>query len=30
MLETCKPDFPLDLHLRRPEEIGPRYRWGDP
>jgi hypothetical protein len=20
----------LDLHLRRPEEIGPRYRWGDP
>jgi uncharacterized protein len=30
MLETCKADFPLDLHLRRPEEIGPRYRWGDP
>lgn len=30
LLETCKPDFPLDLHLRRPEEIGPRYRWGDP
>jgi len=30
MLETCKPDFPLDLHLRRPEEIGPRYGWGDP
>ena len=30
MLETCKPDFPLDLHLRRPEEIAPRYRWGDP
>ncbi|MCS5693604.1 nucleotidyltransferase domain-containing protein [Cyanobium sp. FGCU-6] len=30
MLETSKPDFPLDLHLRRPEEIGPRYRWGDP
>ncbi|QVL53362.1 MAG: hypothetical protein KFB97_02925 [Cyanobium sp. M30B3] len=26
MLETCKADFPLDLHLRRPEEIGPRYR----
>ncbi len=23
-------DFPLDLHLRRPEEIAPRYCWGDP
>ena len=23
-------DFPLDLHLRQPEEIAPRYRWGDP
>ena len=22
--------MPLDLHLRRPEEIEPRYRWGDP
>lgn len=30
MLETCKADFPLDLHLRRPREIAPRYRWGDP
>jgi len=30
MRSTCEPDFPLDLHLRRPEEIGPRYRWGDP
>ena len=27
---TCEPDFPLDLHLRRPEEIEPRYLWGDP
>jgi len=30
MLQTCEPDFPLDLHLRRPDEILPRYRWGDP
>lgn len=30
MLNTCKPEFPLDLHLRRPDEIRPRYRWGDP
>ena len=30
MLNICKPEFPLDLHLRRPEEICPRYRWGDP
>ncbi|MEB3334823.1 MAG: nucleotidyltransferase domain-containing protein, partial [Cyanobacteriota bacterium] len=30
MLEACKPEFPLDLHLRRPQEIAPRYRWGDP
>ncbi len=30
MLEACQPDFPLDLHLRRPEEVTQRYRWGDP
>lgn len=30
MLESCKPAFPLDLHLRRPEELAPRYGWGDP
>ncbi|KEF42165.1 MAG: hypothetical protein ER33_07330 [Cyanobium sp. CACIAM 14] len=30
MLDACKPEFPLDLHLRRPQEIAPRYRWGDP
>jgi predicted nucleotidyltransferase len=30
MRSACEADFPLDLHLRRPEEIGPRYRWGDP
>jgi predicted nucleotidyltransferase/HEPN domain-containing protein len=30
MLNTCEPDFPLDLHLRRPDEILPRYCWGDP
>ncbi|MCP9793361.1 HEPN domain-containing protein [Vulcanococcus limneticus Candia 3F8] len=30
MLSSCVPTFPLDLHLRRPEEIAPRYRWGDP
>jgi len=30
MRNTCEPAFPLDLHLRRPEEIAPRYRWGDP
>lgn len=28
--EACRPEFPLDLHLRRPEEMAPRYRWGDP
>jgi predicted nucleotidyltransferase len=30
MRNTCEPAFPLDLHLRRPQEIAPRYRWGDP
>jgi len=30
MREVCEPAFPLDLHLRRPEEMEPRYRWGDP
>ena len=30
LLATGAADFPLDLHLRRPDEIGPRYRWGDP
>lgn len=30
MLDKAEPEFPLDLHLRRPEEIAPRYRWGDP
>jgi predicted nucleotidyltransferase len=30
MHSACEADFPLDLHLRRPEEIEPRYRWGDP
>ena len=30
MRSACEADFPLDLHLRRPEEIGSRYRWGDP
>ena len=30
MRSACGADFPLDLHLRRPEEIGSRYRWGDP
>jgi predicted nucleotidyltransferase len=30
MRSACEADFPLDLHLRRPEEIEPRYRWGDP
>ena len=26
----CKPDFRVDLLLWRPEDIEPRYRWGDP
>ena len=30
LLAIGAADFPLDLHLRRPEEIAPRYRWGDP
>jgi predicted nucleotidyltransferase len=30
MRSACEVDFRLDLHLRRPEEIEPRYRWGDP
>lgn len=30
LLAAGAADFPLDLHLRQPEEIGPRYRWGDP
>ncbi len=30
MHEAGAAEFPLDLHLRRPEEIAPRYRWGDP
>lgn len=30
MLSSCVPAFPLDLHLRRPEEIAPLYCWGDP
>ncbi len=30
LLAAGAADFPLDLHLRRPLEIGPRYRWGDP
>ena len=30
LLAAGDADFPLDLHLRRPEEIVPRYRWGDP
>jgi hypothetical protein len=24
MRSACEADFPLDLHLRRPEEIEPR------
>ena len=30
MRNACQPAFPLDLHLRRLDEIAPRYRWGDP
>jgi predicted nucleotidyltransferase len=30
LLAAGAADFPLDLHLRRPEEIAPRYSWGDP
>jgi len=28
MLTSCTPDCPLDLHLRRPDELNPRYQWG--
>lgn len=27
---ACKPDFRVDLVLRRPEDLQARYRWGDP
>lgn len=27
---ACRPQFPMDLLLWRPEDIEPRYRWGDP
>ena len=30
MHEAGAAEFPLDLHLRRPEEIAPRHRWGIP
>jgi predicted nucleotidyltransferase/HEPN domain-containing protein len=30
LLVAGAAEFPLDLHLRRPEEIPPRYGWGDP
>jgi hypothetical protein len=30
LLAAGAADFPLDLHLRRPEEIPPRNSWGDP
>jgi hypothetical protein len=30
LLAAGAADFPLDLHLRQPQEIPPRYRWGDP
>ena len=30
LLSAGAADFPLDLHLRRLQEIAPRYRWGDP
>ena len=30
LLAAGAADFPLDLHLRQPEEIASRYRWGDP
>ena len=26
---ACKPGFRVDLLIRRPEDIEPRYRWGD-
>jgi predicted nucleotidyltransferase/HEPN domain-containing protein len=30
LLAAGAADFPLDLHLRRPEDLAPRYGWGDP
>jgi hypothetical protein len=27
---ACQPNFRVDLLLWRPEDIEPRYRWGDP
>lgn len=27
---ACRPRFPMDLLIWRPEELEPRYRWGDP
>ena len=27
---ACKPQFRVDLLIRRPEDIEARYRWGDP
>jgi len=27
---ACKPGFRVDLLIRRPGDIEPRYRWGDP
>jgi uncharacterized protein len=27
---ACKPGFRVDLLIRSPEDIEPRYRWGDP
>lgn len=27
---ACKPGFRVDLLIRRPEDIEPRYGWGDP
>jgi hypothetical protein len=26
---ACQPNFRVDLLLWRPEDIEPRYRWGD-
>jgi predicted nucleotidyltransferase len=28
--KACRPGFPLDLLIWRPEDLEPRYRWGDP
>lgn len=27
---ACQPGFRVDLVIWRPEDIEPRYRWGDP